>query len=376
LYTLDVIIGPRGYRHLGEMRHFLALPHFKTVFITSEGNMPLNGNVEYIPVSERGLLPDFLAERFVRKPYGPVSFMSLQLPRGGLDGDIINSPELYSFTSRQGAKEATRKRSKLSISSWETISSNPLFFFPPYLFNVAEVKQRADVFLVPTVLAAKCLRDLGVPTGRIRVLRPGIDLTLFAAARVQHDGFRVLFVGRLDPEKGIGTLLRAFAAFHHRHQEAELLLCGPTRSGDVLEREARRLSSKYPIKLLGEIPQNELRSIYTKCDVLCLPSIDRWKWGFKVWEEQFGWALIEAMANGLPVVATDCGAIREVVGDHNLVVKQGSDSSLEQAFCKFAEDKNHYDNVSRLNRERALTLHDLNKQRLELDGVFVDLVED
>ena len=375
LHTLNVIVGPPGYRHLGELRHFVGLRHFKTVFVTSRRHIPLGNIVSHKFVTVRKLLPDFITERFVRRPYGPVSLLEFGMLDTVSDADLFNSPELYSFASNQSIRATIERNAKLSISSWETIPRNPLLLSPPYSFNVSRLKKRADLFLVPTRLAARCLLKIGCPPDKVKVLRPGVDSGFLSSATTEHEGFRILFVGRLDPEKGIRNLLQAFVEFYRLNNRAELWLCGPTRSGGAVEVAARSLASRIPITLLGELSQDALKRVYSSCDVFCLPSVDRWKWGFKVWEEQFGWALVEAMANGLPIVATDCGAVREVIGSQNLIVRQNAVSDLVDGFMSLWREKGTREMISELNRERASIFHNLEKQRLELDQIFVELLE-
>ena len=120
---------------------------------------------------------------------------------------------------------------------------------------------------------------------------------------------------------------------------------------------------------------DKLSSIYNQCDVLCLPSIDRTKWGFKIWEEQFGWTLVEAMSCGLPIIASDCGAIQEVIGSHNFLVNQNSSKMLNDAFTKLVENPNLLKEIGKMNRLRALQFYDINKQRVKLNDVMINLIE-
>lgn len=374
LYELAVFVGSKGFRHLGEINQFMDLPHFRSTFVTCDGYRPFEGRIEYRSARLRKILPDFLSQTIVRRPYGPVSFVDFDGLENIPDFDIINTVELYSFVSRHCVALAHEKGARFCVSSWETIPSNPLFLSPPYLLNVRRVIDRADCFLVPTFIAANCLLRLGASRHRIRVTYPGIDLNEFVPASAGHDGFRILYVGRLDPEKGVHTLLESFVMLYSRNRDAELWLCGPTRTGNQFVSEVTNFARKYPIRLLGELPRKEIPSVYAQCDVFCLPSIDRTKWGFKVWEEQFGWSLVEAMASGLPIVASQCGAIQEVIGGHNIIVNQGSTLELFEAFLRLAVEKGLQIRIGQMNRERVEKYYNLHTQRLELDRVLIDLI--
>ena len=107
------------------------------------------------------------------------------------------------------------------------------------------------------------------------------------------------------------------------------------------------------------------------CDALCLPSSDKRLGPLKLWEEQFGFVLAEAMACGLPIIATTCGAIREVVGEHNLVVAQGDIRGLANAMKLLYRDEQQAQEISLANRDRALLEFDITKQRQKV-GQFLE----
>jgi len=375
LYEFNVIIGPEKYRHIREINQFIDLSDFKSVFITANNYVPFKHNVNYSNSQINIILPDLIVKPFVRKPYGPVSFINLKNLDKMLTGDLINCVELYSFVSSKCVKIAKQKKIKICLSSWETISSNPLFYFPPYSFNVNNVKNSTDMFIVPTHKAALCLENIKIDKEKIKVIKPGIDTLKFKPSKHYHDKFRILFVGRLDSEKGINILLESFLKLYDKIKEVELWFCGPTRSGKKLFDYLNYLSSKYPIKIFGDVPNDKLSSIYNQCDVLCLPSIDRTKWGFKIWEEQFGWTLVEAMSCGLPIIASDCGAIQEVIGSHNFLVNQNSSKMLNDAFTKLVENPNLLKEIGKMNRLRALQFYDINKQRVKLNDAMINLIE-
>ena len=94
-----------------------------------------------------------------------------------------------------------------------------------------------------------------------------------------------------------------------------------------------------------------------------MPSVDRNWHGLRIWEEQFGFVLIEAMACGLPVIGTDCGAIPEVIGKDNPIVPKGSSVAILRELQRLSEDRELRQLLSQRNRCRAEELFDLSKQR-------------
>ena len=139
------------------------------------------------------------------------------------------------------------------------------------------------------------------------IFRPGVDLRDFpvvAAAPSRPWRWRVLYVGRIDPVKGLGTLLRAVAQLP---QEATLEVIGGGHAGYRAELEAlaRELQIGDRLRFLTA-PRAQLRAHYLDADVVVFPS---------EWDEPFGVVPLEAMACGTPVVATGTGGSGEFLTD-------------------------------------------------------------
>jgi glycosyltransferase involved in cell wall biosynthesis len=109
--------------------------------------------------------------------------------------------------------------------------------------------------------------------------------------------FRVLSVGSLVHFKGFELGLRAFASFHRRFPQSEYWLVGDGPERKRLERLARRLGVAGQVTFLGELPRGEVLAKLGECDVLLHPTL----------HDSGGWASLEAMAAGRPVICLDCG---------------------------------------------------------------------
>ncbi|MCA9880253.1 MAG: glycosyltransferase [Thermomicrobiales bacterium] len=191
---------------------------------------------------------------------------------------------------------------------------------------------------------------MGVPTEKVCTIPPGVDLQLFQpqprdAARARlglaPDDLAVLFVGRIDPIKGIDRLVEA----------AELILTqGQLRrppvfvvvGGDLTDAgqpvgplanvaadiEARGLSDHF--RLLGSWPQDQLPVAYSAADVVAVPS--RY--------ESFGLVAVEALACGAPVVASRAGGLRFTIdeGVSGLLVKPQSPRALADGLTTILTD--------------------------------------
>lgn len=354
---------------------FNDLSGFETYYVGYTEDKDWLNNPCFTYTGIKKLLPDFISAQLVRRPYSPVSFVVLSdLKRTLEDAEVLNSAELYSFISCQCAKYAKKAKKPLTISVWETIPTLPINFLPPHSLNVKATQSYADIFIAHTYRAANYLRSLSVPDEKIKVVYPGIDIERFSPSKKHsHDKLRILFVGRFDKEKGLLFLLQAFAQLFKEDPSIELWIRAKRRTGQ-LEALAYTYARRYPIKFLDYVNYDKLSEICQQCDVLCLPSVDRYKWGIKIWEEQFGFVLMEAMACGLPIITTNCGAIAEVVGSENLIIRQRSADDLYCALKKVKEDKSYRKNVSKLNRARAEELFDIEKQRGRLGKILHELM--
>ena len=146
--------------------------------------------------------------------------------------------------------------------------------------------------------------------GTYRVIPNGVDLALFGNASLQPlpqfaSSLNILFVGRLEPRKGFGYLLEAFARVKTTLPEARLLIVGPYSAEDRAPFERAvdqwRLDG---VHFIGYVPDAELARYYQSSHVFCAPST-----GF----ESFGMVLLEAMAARTPVVASDIEGYRTIV---------------------------------------------------------------
>jgi glycosyltransferase involved in cell wall biosynthesis len=156
------------------------------------------------------------------------------------------------------------------------------------------------------------LARMGVAPARIHQVDNGVDASVFfardrgearAALDVPSDARVVLFVGRLEPQKGIRELLGAFNRVHARIPRAMLALVGDGVSRE--EVRARTAPLGQAVRVLGPLPQAQVAAWMGACDVLTLPS----------WAEGMPNVVLEALASGRPVVATRVGGIPDALRD-------------------------------------------------------------
>jgi glycosyltransferase involved in cell wall biosynthesis len=238
----------------------------------------------------------------------------------------------------------------------------------------------ADVILgCSNAIAARVAERFPEFAARCSVVGNGVDVERFASASPRAKaGRRLLFVGRLSPEKGLHVLIDAFAQIADAFPDATLELVGPdalqpaaylSALGDPLVDPAgtlaefytkagtlpdycRALRARVPERLrsrvvfsVGEVPQSEMAAVYERADVLVNPSLS----------EAFGMTLLEAMSAGLPVVATRVGGIPEVVasGELGLLVPPNDVGTLASALRDVLTDEHLRNALSRNSASRA-----------------------
>ena len=173
------------------------------------------------------------------------------------------------------------------------------------LEQVGERRSAAVLTLTPRL--ARLLGDRGVDPDRIHVVPSGVLPALFAADHPDpfpHVGRpRVVFVGRLAPQKGVETLVRAAAQLRTPNAQVVVVGDGPNRAG--IEKEIERLGLRGCVHVTGFVPHGQVPAVLGHADVFVMPSI----------YEELGSALVEAQWAGVPTVATRVGGIPDVVED-------------------------------------------------------------
>ena len=132
--------------------------------------------------------------------------------------------------------------------------------------------------------------------------------------------FRIGYVGRLVEQKGILDLVEATARLKGAYT---LVLVGAGPLQPAITARATELGARDRVELLGGVPSSQMPEILNSLDVLVLPSRTRANW-----KEQFGRALVEAMACEVAVVGSDSGEIPNVIGDAGLIFPEGSVDAL------------------------------------------------
>ncbi|HEV3124164.1 MAG TPA: glycosyltransferase family 4 protein [Candidatus Dormibacteraeota bacterium] len=195
---------------------------------------------------------------------------------------------------------------------------------PQRLLSIAERRAyRAAAKVLPiSPSTADAVRALGVPSRRIEVILPGVDVDRFDRGEAKREPERVLFVGRLEWEKGP---LDAVRCIRHLAQDRRGLR-GVVIGRGALEGAVRNAVDSarragVSIDLLGAVSDDELAEQFARATVVIVPS--RY--------EGLGLVALEAMAGGAAVVGTDVTGLRDAVGDRGVLVEPDAPDRLADA---------------------------------------------
>jgi glycosyltransferase involved in cell wall biosynthesis len=211
---------------------------------------------------------------------------------------------------------------------------------PPFNWMERRVLSRASGWIAfgRTIHETQAARPgySGIPS---RVIPPGVDTHRFApdasarrrvrSDRGWHDEIPVVgFLGRFVPEKGLGVLT---AALRRVADPWRALFVG----GGENQSELHALAASYPgrVSIAIGVPHDEVPGYLNAMDLLCAPSQTTSRW-----REQFGRMLIEAMACGVPVLASRSGEIPHVVGDAGLLLGEDDVEAWATAIHNVASD--------------------------------------
>ncbi|MFQ5350273.1 MAG: glycosyltransferase family 4 protein [Thermoanaerobaculia bacterium] len=201
----------------------------------------------------------------------------------------------------------------------------------------------ADAVVAPSrVTAGELESDYGCRVAA--VIANGITPLALPPAPPAGPGVEVLYAGRLRTRKAVAVLVEAFARVHQRAPGARLRLLGDGEQRPALEEQVRRLELSDVVRFEGAVPHGRMPELYAAADIFCLPSL----------YEGFPLAILEAMAAGLPVVATRVAGNPEAVDDgvHGRLVEAEDAAGLAAALLDLIADEESRHRMGRQARQR------------------------
>jgi glycosyltransferase involved in cell wall biosynthesis len=244
---------------------------------------------------------------------------------------------------------------------------------------MASFLKHAEYATMPTEMA---IGDL-VPKNRrrfkvtVEALSNGVDLSAFNPGEpdpkilkkygILHDQKkRVLYIGRVDPEKSISYVVSAFSKALEEVPEAEMLIVGDGIDINHLKKQVSNLGLSEKVKFTGKILPPDLTEIY-KCGTLFATASET---------ETQGIVLIEAAATGLPLIAVDKGAVSEICRDkeNGELCRPGDVDGIAKAMVKILSDESLQKKYSKKSVEIS-KMHDLNHTLKRFEEIYHEAIK-
>lgn len=180
------------------------------------------------------------------------------------------------------------------------------------------------------------LRQLALqssPEKEIGVIYNGIDIEEFFPDHLKPDPnhFNIICVSRVTPRKGIRFLVQAFKILEARYDHIRMIIAGDGNEKKSLEQLVRGLGLEDKVVFLGVVPHEKLIDYYQKSNVFVLPSLN----------EGMSNTMLEALACGLPMVATDTGGTKELITNrkNGLIVEMQNPDDLAEKIEQIVLDR-------------------------------------
>lgn len=264
-----------------------------------------------------------------------------------------------------------RRWPKPAIVSFHGMDVQPRADRPGYEDQLRALLQELPLVLARSESLRERLLAFGCLAEKIRLNRTGIPLEAFprlSRLRPTNDAWHLVQACRLIEKKGIDTTFRAFAAFVAAYPQAHLTLAGEGPLEDSLRRLAAELKIADHVTFAGFLDQAGLRDLYHRAHVFVHPS----QLTADQNQEGIPNSMLEAMATGLPVLATTHGGIPEaVIHDRSgLLGPERDDRALSHAMRRVAAESGVWERLSAAAADDVRENFEHRAQIAKLEGFY------
>ncbi|HEY9791914.1 MAG TPA: glycosyltransferase [Candidatus Obscuribacterales bacterium] len=312
------VVTPKHWSHLGLEQEDDSIQRFgiHRVQTIGTGNIPL---FAFEPAPIAGLMRQFKPDivDVHEEPYSVSGFESIALARR-----FVPQASLLFYTAQNMLKR----------------------YPPPFKWTEQFVYRCAAAAYPCSAEAEQVLRRKGF-RGITRVLPLGVDRAKFNPQVLTHDerrqlrgnvgldGFVFGYFGRVEGCKGIQFLFESMSMLPSDLQ-CSLAIVGSGGYRRSLESFAQSLGISQRVRWLGEKPASDMPRWISLCDAVVIPSLTT-----PTWKEQFGRVAVEAMACGVPVIASDSGSLPEVIAHAGMVAPEADPDKLKECLLRVMTDE-------------------------------------
>ena len=270
------------------------------------------------------------------------------LPRNAARRILRGAPAADVFHALNQRVDAPGRRTVTTFHDLFVITGE--YSTPEFRARFAEqarqAARRSDLIIAVSGFTAGQVEEfLDVEASRIRVIPHGVRVPSESATTGKNVSRQnlVLFVGAIQRRKNVARLVRAF----ERMPASWRLALAGAADGFGAAEELRAVASSPrtgDIDVLGYVTQTELEALYRRARIFAFPSLD----------EGFGMPVLEAMANGVPVITSRRSALPEVAGNAAVLVNPEDSEEIAAALVRLASEEALREDLARRGRERAL----------------------
>ena len=235
---------------------------------------------------------------------------------------------------RLALEAAATWKERLSINRWHSFLRMQKKVAPQLNHVVCPSNQsKADV-----------IEELKVNEENVNVVLNGIDLDSFTRdERVEQKPYRIITTASADvPLKGLKFLIEAMTEIIEEIPEAHLMVLGRAKEKGDIAKQISRLNLEEKISFHSGLSQSEVVSLYSSSHICVIPSL----------YEGFGFGAGEAMACGLPLISTQSGGLKEVIGQEAVIIEAASSEAIVKAVKDLFSNKEKQLALSRAGRKR------------------------
>jgi len=258
-----------------------------------------------------------------------------------LKPDIINIHEFFQYTSYKGYKLG--KKNKIPI-----VLTQHCYYFPRSFLNRLGMKittklwgkkiiKNSDGLIAIAESSSKFLKEVSKnPRLKVNIIPTPLELDQFLeiipdfTKKSESDIFRILYVGRVDERKGIKYLLDAISIVTKRFYKQKIVLEIVGRGADLEKFKRYARERNIYAKFHGFVEHQNISKFYEKANVFVLPTITK---------EPFGNVAVEALASGIPVIASKLGGLVDIVQEGaGFLVQPKNAEEIANAITKFLDN--------------------------------------
>jgi len=235
---------------------------------------------------------------------------------------------------RLALEAAATWKERLSINRWHS-----------FLRMQKKVAPQLNRIVCPSNQSkADVIEELKVNEENVNVVLNGIDLDSFNRdERVEKKPYRIITTASADvPLKGLKFLIEAMTEIIEEIPEAHLMVLGRAKEKGDIAKLISRLNLEEKISFRSGLSQSEVVSLYSSSHICVIPSL----------YEGFGFGAGEAMACGLPLISTQSGGLKEVIGQEAVIIEAASSEAIIKAVKDLFSNKEKQLALSRAGRKR------------------------